>query len=192
MTYLLIFVLSFVSFINLAETTNLELKNTHHQNFKELFRPIIKQKKKNLKNQNLHEFIPKGYAIYEEIYGDLNKDGIEDCVLIIKGTDKNEIIEDEYRGELDRNRRGIIVLLRQKGVITKWLLINDTIAFPLSMRMGAFISHQSYLVEIDRGKLYVNYLHGRYGYWKYTFSYEKSDFKLIRLRPKRSIWPDNK
>ncbi|MBL7973320.1 MAG: hypothetical protein JNJ85_00310, partial [Candidatus Kapabacteria bacterium] len=55
---------------------------------------------------NLADFIPKGYILFEPINGDLNKDGIDDCVLIIKGTDKQYIVKDEYRGELDRNRRG--------------------------------------------------------------------------------------
>ena len=44
--------------------------------------------------------------------GDLNKEGIEDCVLIIKGTDKIKNVKDEFRGELDRYRRGIIFLFK--------------------------------------------------------------------------------
>ena len=68
--------------------------------------------------KNPADFIPKGYVLHtyeggisagswDEIKGDLNKDGLEDVVLIIKGTDKSKIIHDEYRGELDRNRREI-------------------------------------------------------------------------------------
>ena len=34
-------------------------------------------------------------------------------------------------------------------------------------------------IEINRGNLYVHYLHGRYGYWKYTFSFQNSSFELI-------------
>ena len=64
--------------------------------------------------QNPSDYLPKGYVIFEKIIGDLNKDGIEDCVLIIKGTDTSKIITDEYRGKLDRNRRGIIVLFNKK------------------------------------------------------------------------------
>ncbi|GAK94320.1 hypothetical protein JCM19298_1448 [Nonlabens ulvanivorans] len=33
------------------------------------------------------DFIPENYKEYETIYGDLNKDGLEDCVLIIKKVD---------------------------------------------------------------------------------------------------------
>ena len=63
--------------------------------------------------QNPTDFLPEGFVVFEKINGDLNKDGVEDCVLIIKGTDRNKIITDEYRGQLDRNRRGIIVLFKK-------------------------------------------------------------------------------
>ena len=65
-------------------------------------------------SKNLSDFLPKGYLISEKVNGDLNKDGIEDIILIIKGTSKSKIIKDEYRGELDRNRRDIIVLFNKK------------------------------------------------------------------------------
>jgi hypothetical protein len=37
--------------------------------------------------QELSNFVPKGFVISEKITGDLNKDGLTDCVLLIKGTD---------------------------------------------------------------------------------------------------------
>ena len=45
--------------------------------------------------KNPNDFLPKGFMVFEKINGDLNNDGIEDCVLIIKGTDKKQIIIDE-------------------------------------------------------------------------------------------------
>jgi hypothetical protein len=56
--------------------------------------------------------VPSGFVITEEIRGDLNKDNQEDYVYILKGTDRRKIFEHEYRGQLDRNRRGIIVAFR--------------------------------------------------------------------------------
>jgi hypothetical protein len=44
--------------------------------------------------QNPTDFLLKGFVVFEKITGDLNNDGMEDCVLIIKGTDKNQIIFD--------------------------------------------------------------------------------------------------
>ena len=34
-------------------------------------------------------------------------------------------------------------------------------------------------VEIRKGNLYIQYAHGRYGYWRYTFRYRNSEFELI-------------
>ena len=34
-------------------------------------------------------------------------------------------------------------------------------------------------VEIKKGNLLINYDHGRYGSWKYTFRYQKNNFELI-------------
>ena len=64
--------------------------------------------------QRITDFIPKGYKLFEKISGDLNKDGLEDCVLIIKATRKDGF-ERDYEGKLiDRNRRGIIVLFSEE------------------------------------------------------------------------------
>ena len=70
-------------------------------------------KKKLTVKQNPDDFLPVGYVIFEKVNGDLNNDGIDDCILIIKGTEKKQIIKDKYRGILDRNRRGIIVLFKE-------------------------------------------------------------------------------
>ena len=64
--------------------------------------------------QRITDFIPKGYKLFEKISGDLNKDGLDDCVLIIKATRKDGF-ERDYEGKLiDRNRRGIIILFTEK------------------------------------------------------------------------------
>ena len=33
------------------------------------------------------DFVPEDFSTFDKIFGDLNKDGEEDCVLITKGTD---------------------------------------------------------------------------------------------------------
>jgi hypothetical protein len=139
-------------------------------------------------NKNPSDFIPKGYVIHkyeggissgswDEIKGDLNKDGLEDIVLIIKGTDKSKIIKDEYRGELDRNRRGIIVLLN-KGAFYELATKNYDCFSSENEDGGVYFAPELY-VEVKNGKLYVNYGHGRYGYWSYTFKYQNGDMELI-------------
>ncbi|MGQ7947588.1 hypothetical protein [Flavobacterium sp. WC2509] len=128
-------------------------------------------------SKTLSDFLPKGYLISEKVNGDLNKDGIEDIILIIKGTSKSKIIKDEYRGELDRNRRGIIVLFNKKDNFE--LASKNYDCFSSENEDGGVYFPPELSVEIKKGNLCVHYGHGRYGYWKYTFRFKNSDFELI-------------
>lgn len=123
------------------------------------------------------DFIPKDYIIFDTIYGDLDKDGIEDLVYMIKGTDKSKIITHEYRGKLDRNRRGIIVLLNKKEGYE--LAIKNYDCFSSENEDGGVYYAPELSIEIDKGKLFISYAHGRYGYWSYTFRYQNNDLELI-------------
>ena len=66
-------------------------------------------------------YLPAKYTVFEVLQGDLNKDGLKDVVLIVKGTDPKQWVTDEYRGKLDHNRRGVIVLLNAKGQYQKFV-----------------------------------------------------------------------
>lgn len=127
--------------------------------------------------KKLSDFLPKGYVISEKVNGDLNKDGIEDIILIIKGTDKSKIIKDEFRGELDKNRRGIIILFNKKDYHE--LASQNYNCFSSENEDGGVYFPPELSVEIKKGNLCVNYGHGRYGFWKYTFRFQNSDFDLI-------------
>lgn len=126
---------------------------------------------------NPSDFVPENYILTEKIGGDLNKDGLEDYVLIIKGTDKSKFVTDESRGELDRNRRGIIVLFSKEG---RYQLVSRNYdCFSSENEDGGVYYAPELSVKIDKYKVYVNYAHGRYGYWGYTFRYQNLDFELI-------------
>lgn len=138
--------------------------------------------------KNPKDFIPEGYVIntyeggisaegWNEIKGDLNKDGLEDIVLIIKGTDKSKMIQDEDRGVLDRNRRGIIVLLN-KGNYYELASKNYNCFSSENEDGGAYFAPEL-SVGIEKGNLHINYGHGRYGNWGYTFRYQNGDMELI-------------
>ncbi|WP_211231628.1 hypothetical protein [Eisenibacter elegans] len=127
--------------------------------------------------KNPNDFLPKGFVVFEKISGDLNRDGTEDCVLIIKGTDKKQIITDEYRGKLDRNRRGIIILFDKKNHFE--LVVKNENCFSSENEDGGVYAAPELSVEIKKGNLYVNYAQGRYGYRQYNFRYKESDFELI-------------
>jgi len=131
----------------------------------------------NAQKIDFSKFLPKGYVLLDTIYGDLNKDGSVDCILLIKGTDKENIVQDEYRGELDRNRRGLIVLFN-KGDNYKVAITNFG-CFSSENEDGGVYSPPELSLYIKKGNLYIHYAHGRYGYWKYTFRFQNSNFELI-------------
>ncbi|RVT77563.1 hypothetical protein EOD40_07100 [Flavobacterium sufflavum] len=131
----------------------------------------------NGQRKNPSDFIPKGYVLFEKINGDLDKDGLEDCVLIIKGTDKSKFFKHEYHGELDRNRRGIIILFNKKDHYE--LASKNYNCFSSENEDGGVYFPPDLSVLIEKGNLIMHYGHGRYGYWKYTFRYKNADFDLI-------------
>lgn len=126
---------------------------------------------------NPADFVPAGYAIFDTLNGDLNNDQLPDCILIIKGTNKNNIVKDESRGTLDRNRRGIIVLLNRSSHYK--LLVKNYECFSSENEDGGVYYAPELDIEVNKGRLLVNYRHGRYGYWFYTFRIKNNDMELI-------------
>ena len=130
-----------------------------------------------VEKQNPTYFIPGGYVVFDTKYGDLNKDGSDDCVLMIKRTENSQIITDEYLGQLDRNRRGIIVLFNRNQQYELALLNYD--CFSSENEDGGAYYSPELSIEIEKGNLFVQYSHGRNGGWTYTFRFQNSDFELI-------------
>lgn len=128
-------------------------------------------------HQKLTEFVPKNFTVLEVIQGDLNKDGVEDCVVFIQATKKEDIVDDEYKGQLDRNRRGIIVLLKEKDSYV--LAAKNYDCFSSGNEDGGAYFSPELEITIENGKLYIHYGHGRYGDWTYTFRLKNSDLELI-------------
>lgn len=123
------------------------------------------------------DYVPTGFVIFEKIKGDLNKDGQEDLVFIIKDTQKSKIINDEYKGKQDRNRRGILVIIKNNDDYE--LLLKNTSCFSSELEDGGVYFPPELGIEIKNGKLLVQYSHGRYGYWSYLFRIQNSDLELI-------------
>tara|TARA_R110002051_G_scaffold180489_2_gene249975 strand:+ start:853 stop:1515 length:663 start_codon:yes stop_codon:yes gene_type:complete len=123
------------------------------------------------------DFIPKGYAEFQKYFGDLNKDGQDDCVLVIKNTDTNNIVKNRFDKKVDRNRRGIIVLFKnEKGY---QIADKNYDCFSSENEDGGVYFPPDLWIEIKNKKLYVHFGHGRYGYWEYTFRHQNSNFELI-------------
>ncbi len=123
------------------------------------------------------DFLPKGHVVYRKIIGDLNKDGIADCILLIKGTDSQKIVNDRYRGKLDKNRQGLIILFkRPQGY--ELVVKNDSCFSAVDAYEGGYMAPE-YTVEIKEGNLRVHFGQGRNGYWQYIFRFQNADFYLI-------------
>lgn len=126
---------------------------------------------------NTADFVPKGFVLFSTIKGDLNKDGLIDEVLIVKGTDKSKVIVNRFEERADRNRRGIIILLNKKGRYE--LALKNLNCFSSENEDGGVYFPPDLSVQIEKGNLYIQYSHGRYGYWRYTFRFRNADFELI-------------
>lgn len=127
--------------------------------------------------EKIETFIPEGYVLSEKVYGDLNKDGQEDCILVVKGTDKENFSENRSGEIVDRNRRGIIVLFLKDNRYD--LTIKNLDCFSSENEDGGVYFAPDLSVYIEKGNLYFHYGHGRYGYWRYTFRVHSKDFELI-------------
>ena len=126
---------------------------------------------------DVKDFIPKEYVLFDTIYGDLNKDKLEDCILIIKRTDKENIVEDRFEAIVDRNRRGIIILFKSENGYQK--AAENLDCFSSENEDGGVYFAPELYFDVKRENLIIHYGHGRYGWWKYTFRYQESKFKLI-------------
>ena len=130
-------------------------------------------------------FVPKGYSLFQQYKGDLNKDGKPDVVLMIKGTEKSKWVDDECRGRLDRNRRGLIILFKRKNGYEQ-ILRNDT-CFSSENEDGGIADAPELELEISKNTLQIYFGHNRYGYWNYIFRYQNNDFELIGYYHNRCI-----
>jgi hypothetical protein len=137
--------------------------------------------------QSHSEFSPQGYVVYKKHYGDLNKDGLEDCVIIIKEIDKNNIVINRFEKKVDRNRRGIIVLINKKEGYE--LALKNYNCFSSENEDGGVYYAPQLSVEIKHGDLIINYNHGRYGFWGYSFRYQNSKLELIEYNSSSNYGP---
>lgn len=127
--------------------------------------------------KNPSDFLPSGYVIFKRYYGDLNKDGREDCILIVKGNNKDDIVTNRFGKKVDRNRRGIIVLFKKQN---RYQLADKNYdCFSSENEDGGVYFPPELWIEVRKGDLIIHYGHGRYGFWEYIFRFQHSGFKLI-------------
>lgn len=122
-------------------------------------------------------FIPAGFVIVQTIRGDLNNDGQADDVHLVKGTDQRAFVQHTQRGRLDRNRRGLVIVFNLGD--RQALALSNPTCFSSENEDGGVYFAPELDVGIHRGKLQVQYGHGRYGGWSFTFRHRQGEFALI-------------
>ena len=133
------------------------------------------------------DFVPEAYKLNEEFRGDLNNDNIEDHVLIIKDTKEEKVVRNGSGDQVDRNRRGVIIILNGKNGYEK--VIENKDCFFSENEDGGVYMPPELSIKIENNNLKFHYSHGRYGYWVYIFKYLESDFKLIGFRSSQNRGP---
>ena len=133
--------------------------------------------------------LPNQTALYDAIKGDLNKDGIEDVVVVTQETFKEKFMpfsdgcdestkDDKWCQIVNKNRRGVVILLsngdKYEAAVTK----RDIFESP-NEDGGAYFPPEL-VVEIKNSELKFFYSYGKYGYWEYVFALDGKDFKLVR------------
>ena len=96
---------------------------------------------------------------------------------MIKATDPKKWVDDEYRGRLNRNRRGLIILFKRDGGYE--LAAENDECFTSENEDGCAYYPPELSLSIQKNILVLNYAYGRYGYWEYIFRYQNNDIELI-------------
>jgi hypothetical protein len=130
-------------------------------------------------NANLAKFIPAGYRLIQEVRGDLNGDGAEDRVLIIKATDK-KMFKQYYSDDplLDYNRSGVMIFFKDGDDYR--LALENRQCFEAEFEDDLHLT-PTLEIWIKKGNLYFAFGTGRarHGWERYTFRYQNSEFELI-------------
>lgn len=132
-------------------------------------------------------FLPKNCYVIEEYYADLNNDNQEDCVLLIKKKDSNNVIQNRFGETVDRNRRGLIILFKDDKSFR--LASKNYACFSSENEDGGVYYPPQLKIEFQKGMLVIGYGHGRYGNWRYSFVYNESDFELVNYESVSSNGP---
>lgn len=132
--------------------------------------------------------VPSGYILQETINGDLNHDSLNDKIMLIKRVDKNGIEENQFGQMVDKNRRGLIISFKDKN--DYHIMVENKECFSSENEDGGVYYAPELGIEINKGILKINYFHGRYGYWSYTFQFRNNDFFLIGYDHTSTHGPD--
>lgn len=121
--------------------------------------------------------LPKGYRMIGKYAGDLNGDGVNDSVLLVKAIDPLHIVTNKSGELVDRNRRGLLVFLSGDGTWKN--VVRNLDCFASEYEDGGVYYPPQLNIAINSNQLQIAYEHGRYGHWDYSFEYNGTDFDLV-------------
>ncbi|MEG0851190.1 MAG: hypothetical protein RSH24_15095 [Flavobacterium sp.] len=135
--------------------------------------------------------IPENWKIISQVSGDLNKDGIEDLVLIIENTDASNILKNEGMGapNLNINPREILVFFKDEK--NNYTLIEKNAMGFIHSENDEESTCLADPLMIDGGiKISNNILIVHFNYWlscgswsvndaSYKFRFQNNSFELI-------------
>jgi len=134
------------------------------------------------------DFVPAGWRLESKISGDLNGDGRDDVVLVLRGNDPRNVIDARGQGgpeKYDTNPRILAVAFANAAGGYDLALENHTLVArttePSAQDPLDPDGIQAGGVEIKRGALQVTlgYFGGNMGHMTYTFRFAKGRFGLI-------------
>lgn len=138
----------------------------------------------------LKSIVPAGWIPESQYKGDLNKDKLEDVVLILRNTDRKNLVKHDGLGTdtLDLNPRRLIIFFKT-GKSYKKILSTDKFLPSVNSEINPCLDDPLFDggIEVRNGLLKI-----RHHYWlscgswyvtdyEYTFRYQNSKFELIGL-----------
>ncbi|HMR84187.1 MAG TPA: hypothetical protein PKE30_13690, partial [Niabella sp.] len=138
----------------------------------------------------LKSLIPAGWIPESQYQGDLNKDKLEDIVLVLRNTDRKNFVKHDGAGTdtLDLNPRRLMILFKT-GTGYKKVLATDKFLPSVNSEINPCLDDPLFDggIEVKNGILKI-----RHHYWlscgswyvtdyEYTFRYQNNKFELIGL-----------
>ncbi len=127
--------------------------------------------------ETIQRFIPQGWKIHKPIYGgdivrgDLNKDGIEDAVLVLQHL--NKVAEEKFCGDSyespEDHPRILVILSGQKGGGYRLSAQDNRLLF--RSQEGGMMGDPLESLKIERGTLVIEYYGGSAWRWRITQRY---------------------
>jgi len=116
------------------------------------------------------DIIPKQYQSIKEVYGDLDKDGIQEKVVVYNMSDK----EDEING-IDRE---VVIFKKDKG---NWKIWERSTSAVGNSQDGGMMGDPFEDIEIKNGILLISQSGGSSWKWGHTdkYRYQNNNFELI-------------